>query len=85
MVNLKASPFFLNEEQLNWVEETIDTMTLEEKIGQLFINFTVNRNPEYIKDVCQKYHVGGIRGRAGHWKKCMSRTACFRKQAGSRF
>ena len=79
MVNLKASPFFLNEEQLNWVEETIDTMTLEEKIGQLFINFTVNRNPEYIKDVCQKYHVGGIRWQGGTLEEVYEQNRLFQE------
>ena len=37
MVDLKKSPFNLNDSQINWVEETINSMTLDEKIGQLFV------------------------------------------------
>ena len=37
MVDLRAKPFFLNDEQIKWVEDTIAGMTLEEKLGQLFV------------------------------------------------
>ena len=37
MVDMKAKPFYLSEEDCKWVEETIAGMTTEEKIGQLFI------------------------------------------------
>ncbi len=36
MVNLKAKPYNLDEQGIKWVEETIENMTIEEKIGQLF-------------------------------------------------
>ena len=35
MIDLKAKPFYLNDEQIQWVEDTIAGMTLEEKLGQL--------------------------------------------------
>ena len=38
MVDMKAKPFYLSEEDCKWVEETIAGMTTEEKIGQLFFN-----------------------------------------------
>ena len=81
MVNLKASPFFLNEEQIDWVEQTIASMTLEEKIGQLFINFTVNRDPEYIKSVCRKYHVGGIRWQGGTLEEVYEQNKLFQEES----
>ena len=37
MVNLKEKPFCLGEEAIQWVEDTIAGMTLEEKVGQLFV------------------------------------------------
>ena len=37
MVNLRKKPFYLNDEQIAWVENTIRDMTLEEKFGQLFV------------------------------------------------
>ena len=40
MVNLKARPFYLSDEKIRWVEETLAGMSPDEKIGQLFINLT---------------------------------------------
>ena len=45
MVNLKAKPYYLSDEQVQWVEDTIATMTIEEKIGQLFVNLVTDRDP----------------------------------------
>ena len=36
MINLREKPFYLNDEDIKWVEETLDSMDLNEKIGQLF-------------------------------------------------
>lgn len=36
MIQYKENPFYLTEEQVQWVESTYDSMSLEEKIGQLF-------------------------------------------------
>lgn len=65
MVDLTAKPFYLGKEEIEWVEEQITGMTLEEKIGQLFIIFNQNRDPGYIKKVCNQYHVGGLRWMGG--------------------
>ena len=37
MINLTKAPFFLVKEDIEWVENTKKAMTLEEKIGQLFV------------------------------------------------
>ena len=36
MVNLKANPYDLSDEDCKWVEDTIAGMSDEEKVGQLF-------------------------------------------------
>lgn len=36
-VNLKANPFYLDEEDIKWVKETYESLSLEEKLGQLFL------------------------------------------------
>lgn len=61
MVNLKAKPFYLKDEDIAWVEKTILEMSTEEKIGQLFINNFYDKSPENIKATINKYHVGGAR------------------------
>ncbi|MDO5863162.1 MULTISPECIES: gluconokinase, GntK/IdnK-type [Paenarthrobacter] len=64
-VDLKAAPFNLDDAAVQWVESTIGTMSLEEKIGQLFINHNNDYSPEYLDEVLEKYHVGGMRYRPG--------------------
>ncbi len=49
MVNLKAKPFNLTDEDIKWVKDTIANMTIEEKIGQLFVNMGASRDEEYLK------------------------------------
>ena len=43
MVDMKANPFYLSDEDCKWVEDTIAGMTLDEKIGQLFFNMEIGR------------------------------------------
>ena len=61
MVNMKEKPFYLSDEDCQWVEDTIAGMTLDEKIGQLFFNMGSSREEEYLKMTVEKYHIGGIR------------------------
>lgn len=35
-VDLKGKPFYLNDEQIEWVEKTYEEMSLDERLGQLF-------------------------------------------------
>ncbi|ALO66371.1 glycosyl hydrolase [Arthrobacter alpinus] len=64
-VDLRAAPFNLDDAGVAWVESTIASMTLEEKIGQLFINHNNSYAPEYLDEVLEKFHVGGMRYRPG--------------------
>ncbi len=61
MVNLKANPYFLQDEDIQWVNETIASMTDEEKVGQLFFQLTAGVSEEYLKELMEKYHLGGCR------------------------
>lgn len=61
MVDLKAKPFYLSDEDIRWVEETIAGMTLEEKIGQLFIMLDRKKDNEERKMLFDQYHIGGCR------------------------
>jgi beta-N-acetylhexosaminidase len=64
-VDLQAAPFNLDDDAVTWVESTIAGMSLEEKIGQLFINHNNDYSPEYLDGVLENYHVGGMRYRPG--------------------
>lgn len=61
MVDLRKKPYYLNDQQIQWVEDTIASMTIEEKIGQLFVNMVTDRSPEALKEVIDTYHPGAIR------------------------
>ena len=65
LVDLKAKPFHLSDEDIKWVESTITGMTTEEKIGQLFINLFFDLDPEKSKALLKKYHIGGARYHGG--------------------
>lgn len=60
-VDLTKKPFNLQENDIKWVENTINNMSEEEKIGQLFFHFFDNFEEDYIKDVLDNYHIGGMR------------------------
>ena len=61
MVNLRAKPYCLNDADIQWVESTIAAMTDEEKVGQLFWQLCLSDNETYLKDLMERYHVGGCR------------------------
>ncbi len=81
MVNLKAKPFYLSDEKIRWVEDTIASMTPDEKIGQLFINLTLNRSPEAITELCEKYHIGGIRWQGGTLEQVYEQNKMFQEKS----
>lgn len=56
MVDLKAKPYYLSDEDIKWVEDTIVGMTDEEKVGQLFFQLTAGMDEEYLKNLMEKYH-----------------------------
>ncbi|MCR5006746.1 MAG: glycoside hydrolase family 3 protein [Clostridiales bacterium] len=47
-VDLKAKPFYLDDQQIAWVKETIEHMPLDDKIGQLFMPMAVMPADEQI-------------------------------------
>lgn len=65
MIDLKSKPYNLNEESIKWVKDTIKNMTIEEKIGQLFVNMGASRDEEYLKDMVNTYHIGAVRYNPG--------------------
>ncbi|TNH06690.1 beta-hexosaminidase, partial [Testudinibacter sp. TR-2022] len=64
-VNLTKAPFFLSEQDINWVINTIEDMSIEEKIGQLFVNMGSSRDEGYLTEMVNKYHIGAVRYNPG--------------------
>lgn len=65
MILYKEKPFYLTDEDIEWVESTLAAMTLEEKIAQMFCVTDMITDPEALKAFVQKYPVGGFMYRAG--------------------
>ncbi|MGN0131688.1 MAG: glycoside hydrolase family 3 protein [Lachnospiraceae bacterium] len=61
MIDLKAKPFCLSDEDCRWVKETIEKMSDEEKVGQLFFGISASYDEDYLKELACKYHLGGCR------------------------
>jgi beta-N-acetylhexosaminidase len=64
-VDLKAQPYNLTDADIQWVEETIQSMSTEEKIGQLFVNMGSERTEEYLTNILDTYHIGAVRYNPG--------------------
>ena len=60
MVDLKATPFFLNAEQETWVQKTLAALTPEEKIGQLFCVMGGDYEPDILRAMVADGKVGAI-------------------------
>lgn len=64
-MNLKGAPFYLREEDVQWVEYTLEGMTLEEKIGQLFCPIGYATDRGYLDHELLRWHIGGLFFRDG--------------------
>ena len=60
MVQLSEKPFYLKPEQAEWVKNTLDGMTTEEKVGQLFCVMGQDYTPETLRGMVEKGKIGGI-------------------------
>ena len=67
MVDLRAKPFYLNEQEIRWVEDMIASMSLEEKLSQLFVLLkpVPGANEEQIKSLMESARPGGMRWQGG--------------------
>lgn len=81
MVNLKANPYFLDDEGITWVNDTLASMSKEEKIGQLFFAIGLSPNDDDILAMEKKYHFGGIMYRPGPASALKTRNEKLQKQA----
>ena len=81
MVDLRAKPYCLTDEDIAWVENTIASMTDEEKVGQLFFQLTASQEEDYLKELMEKYHLGGCRYNAMPGAKVLEQNRTLQKYA----
>lgn len=81
MVNLKGNPFFLSEEDIEWVENTKASLTLEEKLGQLFFPIGYSPNEQYLKHEILKKNPGGLMFRTGKTEELFAAYSYLQNQS----
>lgn len=65
LVDLTKKPYNLDQASIDWVEETIANMSVDEKIGQLFFNMGADRSEEYLTGVLNDYKIAAVRYNKG--------------------
>jgi beta-N-acetylhexosaminidase len=59
-MDLRAKPFYLTDEQIDWVEQTLADMTLEQKAAQIFVVMGDDFTAEQRAELAERYGVGGM-------------------------
>src|SRR5829696_6128225 len=59
--DLTAIPYELDKEAIGWVRTTIDSISVDEKVGQLFINLNNRFDEDFVDHIVDNYHPGGMR------------------------
>lgn len=81
MPDLKAKPFYLNDKQIMWVEDTLKSMNLNEKIGQLFLVIGLSDKEEDILKLYDDTHFGGIMYRPEPAERLKNKNEKLQKHA----
>ena len=81
MVDLRAKPFYLNDAQLQWVEDTLASMTLEEKLSQLFVLLkpVPGADEGQIRALMEDARPGGMRWQGGDQETVWLQNRLFQR------
>ena len=78
-MDLKAKPFYLSEDDIKWVEDTLSSMSTEDKLHQLFCLVTYSDDEEYCRFIGEKVRPGGFMSRTMSAEMCISATEKMQK------
>lgn len=81
MIDLKARPFYLDDQAVQWVETTLAEMSREEKIGQLFCLISTTAQEAELLDVFSVMRPGGIMYRPCATEEGVLLTALLKKHS----
>ena len=65
MIDLKAKPFYLSDDDIRWVRSTLSAMTVEEKAGQVFCPMGFSADAGLLRHLVNDIGVGGMMYRPG--------------------
>lgn len=80
-IDLKAKPFYLTDEDIAWVEETLGAMTLEQKVGQLFCLMAKQGTKEELDDIFHIMEPGCVMYRPMPLEQTISCTRMIQTRA----
>lgn len=80
-MNLKGKPFYLNDEDISWVNGTLASMTEEEKIAQLFCLITYTDDEGYLTYLAQTLKVGGVMTRTMHIDELLKTVTALQQKS----
>ena len=65
MIDLTTNPYYLTKDEINYVYQQVNQMTVDEKIGQLFFVIGQDENTVNLDEFIDKYKPGGMMFRPG--------------------
>ncbi len=80
MVDITKKPFNLSEKQCEWVYSVLDSMTIEEKIGQTFCVIGLADTDEELFEEYKKVPFGGVMYRPGNSTELRKRNEFMQKK-----
>ncbi|MCM1173665.1 MAG: glycoside hydrolase family 3 protein [Blautia sp.] len=81
MIDLKAKPFYLSDEDIRWVEDTKASLSLDEKLGQLFFPIGYSPNEQYLQYEILNRNPGGMMFRTGKSEELLSAYSYLQEHA----
>lgn len=60
MIRFKENPFYLTDSDIEWVNDTLNSMTVNEKVGQLFCLHGDSDDFNVLKGILEDYKPGGM-------------------------
>lgn len=77
--DLRKKPFYLNDDDIKWVNDTLKEMTIEDKIHHLFCLITYSDDEDYCKYIGSVIRPGGFMSRVMSMEECISSNKKMQK------
>ena len=80
-MNYREKPFYLNDEDIKWVEDTFNSLSLDDKINQVLIDMLWKENPKKLAKTIQGRCLGGYRYNNQSKEKLLEQNATIQKNS----
>lgn len=80
-VQLSEKPFYLNEAQIAWVNDTLSSMSTKEKLHHLFCLVLYSDDEQYCRYLGEEIQPGGFMCRVMTAQQCVNAIQCVNKYA----